>query len=616
MVNLARLGVAVGLLGLAGAGVAFYPLWPGVLAALLALYVAALWRWPLLWLLIIPAMLPNLDFSPWTGWLLIQEPDFFLLVTLAVLLLRVPLTGADIRIPGWGGWILGLFVGAALLSTVIGLFVPSVVDGSAIVYLTQANTMRAVKPLLFALALWPFLRARQRSHGDGLSLFGCGMLLGLACVVALVAVERSIFSGIWDFRSDYRVAALFSSMHVGGGHIGAWLAMALPFLAIPLLRWRARWWPLAALLAAAGGYALVVTFARTAYAAALVAMLVTVAGLLLAGFRQSRHWLRGLLAPAVLLVGVGLAVVVASGSAFMASRFAGARADFSVREANWLHGLEVRDTGPIALLFGTGLGTYPRLWFDRAPDRAGPSNIRHIQAAGGDMVRLQGRQVLYFVQKIFPASGAILHLELRLRGGTEGARINVGVCEKWLLYSFDCASAGHRAIAAGVWEDVRLNLTVPGRTGQGGKPIEFYISAAPGSVVDIAGMRLAGADGANLLRNGDFAQGTQFWFFTDDNHVLWRIFNQYLTSFFEGGMLGALALVLLLSGGMAGALHALARGEREAASLAGALAAFAVSCLFDAPLEAPRLALVFYLIALASLGLWSPSPPSTHPEGV
>ena len=111
---------------------------------------------------------------------------------------------------------------------------------------------------------------------------------------------------------------------------------------------------------------------------------------------------------------------------------------------------------------------------------------------------------------------------------------------------------------------------------------------------------LAGADGANLLRNGDFAQGTQFWFFTDDNHVLWRIFNQYLTSFFEGGMLGALALVLLLSGGMAGALHALARGEREAASLAGALAAFAVSCLFDAPLEAPRLALVFYLVVFSA----------------
>ena len=581
-------------------GVAAYPLWPLLLGAALLLYGVALWLRPALWLLVIPAILPNLDFAPWTGWLLIQEPDFFVLLTVAILLMRVKLVRADIVLGGLGGAILALFVGATLLSAAIGLLVPGVVGGSSIVYLTEANTLRAAKPFLFALALWPFLRARMRTHGDGISRFGAGMLLGLAGVVALVGLERAIFVSLWDFRSDYRVAAAFASMHVGGGHIGAYLAMALPFLAVPLLRGRARWWPLVGLLAAGGGYALVMTFARTAYAAALVAVVVTICGLALAQFHQSRQVLRGLLAPAVLLVGLGVAVLAASATAYMSTRIAGARADFSTREANWLHGLEARNYGVFAVAFGAGLGTYPRLWFDRAPGLSGPSNIRAGREDGQDFVTIEARQPLYFVQKILGAPGQMLRLDLRMRANKAGASIAVGVCEKWLLYSFECATGAYRAIAAGIWEDVRIALPVPFTSG---RPVEFYVTADSGTRIDLAGLRLTDTAGVALLRNGDFARGAEFWFFTDDNHAQWRIFNQYLSNFFEGGGLGVLALVLLLAGGGAAALRGLARGETIAASLGGALAAFAVSCLFDAPLEAPRLALLFYLIAFSAVGV-------------
>lgn len=602
-----RYGLAGLLLLAAGAGTLAYPLWPGTLLAVLTVYCAALWRWPALWLLAVPAILPNLDLAPWTGWVLIQEPDFFILASLAILLCRVRITRADLVPAGLGGGVLLLFVAAGLLSAAIGLFVPGVVGGSSIVYLTQANTIRAVKPMLFAVALLPFLRARQRTHADGISLFGAGMLLGLAGVVLLVGLERSIFGSPWDFQSDYRVAAAFSSMHVGGGHIGAYVAMALPFLAIPILRARARWWPVAALLAAGGGYALAVTFARTAYAAALAAILATVLGLVLASFHQSRGWLRGLLAPAVMLVGVGAAVLAASASVYMSARFAGARADFSVREANWMHGLQVRDHGAAALLFGTGLGTYPRLWFDRAPALSGPSNIRLGHDAARSFVTIQGRQPLYFVQKTAARPGQPLRLQLRMRADQAGASLSVGLCEKWLLYSFACATGGHRATAPGVWETADIPLMVPVTPGIPIRPIEFYVTAGPGTTIDLTALRLTDATGADLLRNGDFAQGPTFWFFTDDNHVLWRIFNQYLTSFFEGGLLGVLAFVALLFAGLATCLRALARGQGEAASLAGALAAFAISCLFDAPLEAPRLALLFYLVAFTGLGLWTVS---------
>ncbi len=97
---------------------------------------------------------------------------------------------------------------------------------------------------------------------------------------------------MFDFSDDYRVAGPFGSMHVGGGHIGAYLAMALPFLVTGLLHPRVLG-VLATLVAAvAGGYALVVTFARTAYAGAALAMAVVAVLWPLASLRRpGTRWL-------------------------------------------------------------------------------------------------------------------------------------------------------------------------------------------------------------------------------------------------------------------------------------------------------------------------------------
>ena len=80
-----------------------------------------------------------------------------------------------------------------------------------------------------ALALLPLLGARMRTHRDAMVWLGAGMTAGLALVAAAVVAERTVFTGLFDFTTDYRVVGSFSSMNVGGGHIGAYIAMALPF---------------------------------------------------------------------------------------------------------------------------------------------------------------------------------------------------------------------------------------------------------------------------------------------------------------------------------------------------------------------------------------------------
>jgi hypothetical protein len=103
----------------------------------------------------------------------------------------------------------------------------------------------------------------MRAHGDAMVWLGAGMAAGLALVATAVIVERALFTGIFDFTTDYRIVGMFSGMNVGGGYIGAYRAMALPFLLVFMVRPRAL--SLVAMfgIAMGAGYALVVTFART-----------------------------------------------------------------------------------------------------------------------------------------------------------------------------------------------------------------------------------------------------------------------------------------------------------------------------------------------------------------
>ncbi|MFO1026956.1 MAG: hypothetical protein U1E70_17425 [Acetobacteraceae bacterium] len=99
-----------------------------------------------------------------------------------------------------------------------------------------------------------------------------------------------MFCGLWDFTGDYRATGHFTSMHIGGGHIGAYAAMALPFtLAVLALRPRGSGTALSAIVAISlgGGYTLAASMARTAYAAGVLGLLASGFLSVIAGRRRS-----------------------------------------------------------------------------------------------------------------------------------------------------------------------------------------------------------------------------------------------------------------------------------------------------------------------------------------
>jgi O-antigen ligase len=591
-------------------GCCLYPLpaWP--LAVALIAYAVALWRWPALFLLILPIVIPAFDLGLWTGWMVVGESDFFILTTLAVLLLRTPPRPTDIQLTGWPRTVLLLLVATYAVSTVIGLASPLGYTGhSDNPFLRPDNALRLAKAVVEALALLPFIRRRQRTHHDAVSRFACGMAAGLVVVTLQVLAERLLFASILDTSTAYRVAGPFSSMRVGGGHIGAYTALALPFT-LCLFQLRPRWLGavLAPLACLAGAYTLAVTFARTGYAAGAAAMAITGLGALwVAGHRRMR-WAAIGIVPVVLVLA---ALAAAADFTGMYHRFADSGTDLSTREQNWRAGLAVRDRDIPTALFGMGLGTYQRTMLSRSKVNR-PSDLVLDHDAAGPYVSMRVETPFYLGQKITVPEAGPWHLTFRSRS-PDGLTASALICDKVLLYSDNCQSADTGSASPNQWTTVRV--TVPA-TGLGRRalfgllrrPVEMSLFGRIGHRIEVRDISLTDDAGRPMLVNGDFRRGLDRWLFTDDSHVSWRMLSQYLMLWFETGVLGLAAFAALTGLALAGGLRGLSGGWVSGAAVAGAVAGFMISGLFDNVLEAPRVAALFFLVCWCGLIHWEARP--------
>jgi hypothetical protein len=360
-------------------------------------------------------------------------------------------------------------------------------------------------------------------------------------------------------------------------------------------------------VAIGAGYALVVTFARTAYAAGLIATLIACLGWAWAGRHRYTSALSFLVPPAFAVVLGGCIIVAALGTGFMAQRLRLLAPDLATRESNWSGGWALRDGRLSTALFGMGLGTYPRIVLARKPEGSYPTNFVVEHDGGYSFLSLNARSPTYFGQKIpiEPEAQYRLFLTLRSPGG-KGA-LAVVLCEKMLLYSDNCRDATFVPHNGDAWEDFGAVISSAGLDqhsvfGWLARPVDLdFFDPNPGTTIEIGHIRMFDPQGRDILANGDFSRGTERWYFTDDEHRVWRILNQYLMSLFETGVLGLGSLILLVGAAIAGAARAIGRGERMGAAVIGSLAAFLCSGASDHLLAVPRLAALYYIIAFVGL---------------
>ncbi|CAI8967213.1 VanZ family protein [Methylocaldum szegediense] len=597
-------------------GILFYSAGMPWLVAALVGYAVWLWRHPGGWLFVIPALLPALDLSPWTGRLMLDEFDLTVLVTIAVIYLRT----YGIKPRPWPNrsvsWAAALLWLSWLLSSARGLW--PLLDNEGTILDSSHSPLTAWlvgKGLLWALLFVPLMRrVPEENCGAALRLMRNGLVTGLAAVTLAVLWERHIYVGLRDFENVFRVTGTFASMNTGGAYIEAFIAFAFPALVVSVLT--ARHWLLKLLglaYAACASYAMLVTFSRGGYAG-LIAGLVPILWSIL---RRPKEFPihRWLALAGLLTASIAAAVPVLSGG-FAQSRLARISEDLSTREAHWERALGLMDDGPITTLIGMGFGQYPILYALGAETAKVPGTFTVMREGDNSFLRLGAGETVFLDQIVDVEPGERYLLSARIRQPEGEGTLGTPLCEKALLYSFECGGAELRSHSSdGSWNTVTVEVN-SGKLGAGGnwphRSVKLSLHNKSAHMLDVDAVSLKTKDGRELVANGEFDEGIARWLLVSDQKESWHIDQQVVEMYFAQGVLGLAAFALLLVGAGINLWPVLLKGDLEAALLAGSLIGFLTVGLFGSTMDTARLSMLFYLGAFG-IGVLVRNPHTERP---
>jgi hypothetical protein len=599
---------AVALLALAAWGWWDFPRFQVPLAVALVLYLLMLVGFRHAWLVVIPALLPVLDLAPWTGRFFFDESDLFLLVTLGAALLHRPNPRAGPFLPR-PVVVLGAAFGATtLVALLIGLFPLSPLDANAFAsYFSHYNSPRVAKGFAWGLSFFLLLRWTVPKGSElPVRLFTAGLLLGLLGVILIGVRERWQFADLLDLSAAYRIAASFSSMHTGGSHLPAFLALAIPFVWLWVARPRNLAAPLLGLVLFAGAAYLVVTTVTRASFLALAVQLALLALFWFRGLQGRRARIAFSVAAfaAMGTVGAGILYLGIQGG-FFQQRMSTVERDAATRMSHWQLAIDMMDEGFATGLFGMGLGRFPETYLQRNPLGLVPGNFRYASEKGNRFLMLGSGETLYLAQRVPVDPGKQYRLGFDLRGEAPRVRLTMPLCEKHLLDSRRCRWQTHEVPGGEGWQHKEVALDSK-RVGAGNwlsrPPVELFLyNGEEKQVVAVDNLSLRAPDGRELLNNGDFSAGGDFWFFKTHDHLAWHIKNLWVSLLFEQGWLGLIAFNLLMLAALIHLGGPAWLGNPVAAAAVTAVVGFLTVGLFASPFDAPRLTALFFAVTAVGL---------------
>lgn len=588
-----------------------YPLGSYWLAIGLLFYLLILNRWRHAWLILLPAALPVLDFTPWTGHFFFDELDCMLAATVAMNGWRSQKDGQTIGLSRSGMLLVVLLALSYFASTIIGACPFPIPDlNSFNNYYSPYNALRVSKGFVWALLLAPLIKAElglDAANNTDLAQrrFALGMTCGVLAATLGVLWERAAFTGLLNFSSGYRVVGLFSGMHIGGAYIEAYFTTSLPFVAWWTFTSRTRFTrAVGTLLFAAGTYALAVTYARGGYLAFALGMSVLALGFILQNKIPPKpvHMLHGLLLLALLAVVVW---PIIEGTA-MHRRYAVSQRDWHTREAHWLDALHMMDDTAETKLFGMGLGSYPRTYYLRNSENIRSATYTLATEGGHTYLLLAAGEPVYVEQLVNLQREKHYRLSFSAHSRIGEAKLTLPICEKWMLYSSNCSWQSVKIRNDGEqWQNYSIDVDTkvfPLHPWYSLRPVKFSMfNDTDGSLIAVTNISLRGDDGVELLSNGNFSAGMDHWFFASDNHLPWHLENLWLQIYFEQGGFGLLAFAMLIAHTCAALWKRQREGELYAWALAAGLVAFLTLSSFDSLFDFPRMSTLFYFLVLQTL---------------
>ena len=266
-------------------------------------------------------------------------------------------------------------------------------------------------------------------------------------------------------------------------------------------------------------------------------------------------------------------------------------------------------TDPLTRMLGMGLGRFPETRYWKSTENTRSAIYRLEHEADNLFLRVGAGRAMYIDQLIDFDAGSSHQLSARVRTPAAGASLTVSICRKWLYASADCVGRELKTTGApNTWQV--LSASFPPDKNLRAWPIKFSIHSPAGSAaIDIDDLALTGADGHNLLVNGDFSRKLDHWFFSNDEHLNWHVKNLPIALLFDLGALGLGAMTLLVLLAMWRAGLGWLRGQAFAGALFAALSGFLIVGMIDSLIDTPRFLLLFLLLALLACETRSNSLP-------
>lgn len=340
---------------------------------------------------------------------------------------------------------------------------------------------------------------------------------------------------------------------------------------------------------------------------------------------QARLWRWGrptLTSIGFLAIVLGISIPVV-GNYQMGERFSQVQQNWQDRIQHWQSGLYMMNPDWPTALFGMGIGKFPVTYFWKNPTGEFPGSLRYETEGDNVFLRLGGPrhprgygEALRVSQRVNAQANTLYTLSLRARSPTGNAELEVALCQKWLLYPFNCSGRALQ-INNPDWRNFEVIL----KTDQFAigpwyayHPVQLNLANASRGTLDLDNIRLQElAAGADLIANGGLSQGNARWFFTSDRHHLpWHIKNIGLNLLFDQGWIGLTLFGLLTFLGLLASLRQARRGNRLALAVLAGLLGFLLVGLFDSLLDVPRLALLYFLVLFSVLLKPDPSVPSAN----
>jgi hypothetical protein len=322
--------------------------------------------------------------------------------------------------------------------------------------------------------------------------------------------------------------------------------------------------------------------------------------------------------PNIAAIIVAAILAVALGGARINMRMDTTSKDLDTRLTHWQNVIDSSQWSMTDILLGNGLGSFPVNYVTSQPDlvrRIGSFTV--VSQGGQNTLMLGAGEDLAFGQRltITPNTDYKINLQLKSNSTSKKTKLFLSLCERNLLiferWAVKCET---QLVKIEPSPNVQLVSTIINSNNIGTNigikrlPTVLLLRYSRGTApLEIQSIKLLDPYSQSTIRNDNFAQGTDHWFFYHDfEHLPWHIKNIYLSIYYQLGVLGSLLFLALLLFAAKNLLTTNDDGRALNSAIASIIFGYLAFGVFGDPLDSARVSslffmLLFYLVSISKV---------------